>query len=138
MLLHQLAAPPHEAQRVDELERASGDERGVFSEAVSGNEGSIGEQAALLQGPEIGDAGEEDGGLLDGGLLQRLVGAGEDDLAEPEAERSVGPRVEAGDLVIGFGEVAAHADPLRALTGEDPGDALRHGITHRPQLRRGR
>ena len=68
-----------------------------------------------------GDGDGEDGGLGVLGELELVFGALEDELGEGEAQGVVGlfeDGAGGGEVVV---EVAAHADGLRALAGEEEG-----------------
>ena len=86
---------------------------------VSGGEGGL--NAAFGQDARGGDRDGEDRGLRVLGELELVFGAFEDELRESEAEGFVGLVEDGagdGEVVV---EVAAHADGLRALSGEEEG-----------------
>ena len=71
-LLHVAAAPPHDAQRVGERERAGGDVRRVLAEAVAGDERR--RDAARREQPARRDADGEDRRLRVLGQRQLILG----------------------------------------------------------------
>ncbi len=94
---------------------------GVLAEGVAGGEGGLEVAEFSLQDAGSGDGDGEDGGLGVLGEFEGVVGAVEDELREREAEGVVGffeDGAGGGEVVE---EIAAHADRLRALTGEEEG-----------------
>ncbi len=111
--LHGHGALRDELQTVLEREGARDDERRELAQRVTGD--CIG-----LDTQRLGhdDRVEEDGRLRHAGLLELLVGTGEHDVGDAEAEDLVGlleKGLRLGNVVV---EVFAHADGLSSLTGE--------------------
>ena len=73
-VLHQLAAHAHELRAVVQRERAGGDQRGVFAEAVAGEQRRLRAAARLPRAPR-GDAGGEQRGLREFGLVELVFRA---------------------------------------------------------------
>ncbi len=118
-LLHVAAAGADGADGVGEGEGSGGDVGGVFAEGMAGGEGGV--DAVFGEDAGGGDGDGEDGGLGVLGELELVFGAFEDELGEGEAEGFVGLVEDGagdGEVVV---EIAAHADGLRALAGEEEG-----------------
>src|SRR5438309_3163450 len=125
-LLHVPSAAPDECQRVGEGHRAGGDVRGVFAEAVAGDERRL--QSLGRQQPARRRADRQDRRLRILGEVQPILRALETEAAQGFAQRGVG-------LVEGlsthgerFRKRLAHADSLRTLSGKDESGCQRCAI----------
>ena len=122
-LLHQPAALADQPQRVAEVQRAGGDQRGVLAQAVASDEAR--RLPVLTDGLELfahrGQAGQRHGqnGRLGVDRVFELVGrALEAQLRQLEAEDLVGLLEDAPRGARGLVQRFAHADVLRPLAGE--------------------
>ena len=127
--LHLLAADPHQADGVGEVEGAGGDEGGVLAHRVAGGERGLRDVhaqlvPALLDGLEVGDRGGEQGRLAVLGPVELLLGTLPREAGDGLAEGGIGGGEHGGGGGGGLGEGAAHADGLAALAGEHEGDLV--------------
>ena len=121
---HAAAALGHQAHAVLGGDRAGGHGGGVLAEAVAGDE--VGPQAGLARQGVDGERQGEDRGLGDIRARQLLLRP----VAVEVAQRQAGHLAGAVDVAFeqvaaGLQQLRAHADALRALTGEQEG-GLRH------------
>jgi hypothetical protein len=117
-VLHRLAAQAHQAQAVVERERARAPQRGVLAQRQAGDERGRREvEAALLQHGQDRDRRREDAGLRHVGAVD-VVALAPAGLCEREAEHAVGVLEDGARAREGLAPVAAHADVLCALSGQ--------------------
>ena len=116
--LHRVSTNADQTQTVLETERSGYYEGGIFAQGVACN--AIRRRLAVLHRHQTtDDRMEEDGGLCDFGLTQVLVGAGEHQVRDTEAEDVVGFLEEVVSKRAGLIQVPAHAHKLRSLTGKN-------------------
>ncbi len=122
----------HQPQGGFEIERASGDQRAVFSEAVTGGQHRLHPVVGQFAKELKTDQGMgQQGGLGVAGELEVFLGTFQTKLEKIVADDVVGLLVEpAGGRKIPD-QVAAHPDVLGTLSGENEHDLLvvaRHGL----------
>ena len=119
-LLHVFAAVAHGAHGVGKAERSGGHVRGVFSQAVPGDEAGV--HAPFLQHPPGRNRRGQDGGLRDFRHPQLFFRTLKAQLGQLVAEGFVG-LIESlpGDGIF-FRQFFAHPDGLRSLAGEEECD----------------
>jgi hypothetical protein len=114
--LHRLGTEAHQRQRVLQRERAGGDQRRVFAEAVAGDD--VGLAAAGGQPRAVGrDRGGQHHRLGVGGQVQRFLRPFGDQFRHVQAQRlgRLGQRGRDGGVAL---EAGQHADGLRTLARE--------------------
>ncbi len=116
-----LAAGAHGAEGFGEGDGSGGDVGAVFAERVAGGEGGGEVREELGEDAPGGDGDGEDGGLGVLGVLEGFGGAVEDEVGEGEAEGLVGLVEDGAGGGVGVVELAAHADGLGTLAGEEEG-----------------
>jgi hypothetical protein len=126
-LLHVAATIAHQPDGILKSQRAGGDVRGIFAQAVTGDEGRL--QAAPGKQPPGGNAHRQDRRLRVLGELQPLGRAVENQLAQRFAERRVGFGKGPGANLELIGERLAHAHRLRSLPWKDARNHDRPTVT---------
>ena len=129
--LHVAAAVADDADGFGEGDGSGGDVGGVLAKGVAGGVGRedvLGGEG-LRRKDAVGGGGDgEDGGLGVLGEAEVFFGAFEDEFGEGEAEGFVGFVEDGAGGGVAIVEVAAHADGLGALAGEEEGYRLGWGL----------